>query len=76
MNKNTDINASYPLSKSDSEWREELTPAQYDVLRRKGTEPPFSGRYAFEKADGTYRCAACGAELFSARRLLDLGFTG
>ncbi|HWX75706.1 MAG TPA: peptide-methionine (R)-S-oxide reductase MsrB [Solirubrobacteraceae bacterium] len=73
MNNNTDIKASYPLSKSDSDWREELTPAQYDVLRRKGTEPPFSGRYAFEKADGTYRCAACGTELFSSEAKFDSG---
>src|ERR1700681_3760890 len=51
--------------KSDQEWREELTPAQYDVLRKAGTEPPFTGEYVYNKASGDYRCAACGAMLLA-----------
>ncbi|HEV3228111.1 MAG TPA: peptide-methionine (R)-S-oxide reductase MsrB [Solirubrobacteraceae bacterium] len=61
------------VDKTDAEWREELTPAQYDVLRRKGTEPPFVGGYVYEKRNGTYRCAACGAELFSSGTKFESG---
>jgi peptide-methionine (R)-S-oxide reductase len=59
--------------KSEQEWRKELTPAQYGVLRRAGTEPPFSGDYVYNKASGDYRCAACGAVLFSADTKFDSG---
>ena len=59
--------------KSDGEWREELTPAQYDVLRKAGTEPPFTGEYVYNKAAGDYRCAACSATLFSADAKFDSG---
>ena len=52
------------VSRTEDEWREHLTPEQYRVLRQKGTEPPFTGEYVSAKADGSYRCAACGAELF------------
>jgi peptide-methionine (R)-S-oxide reductase len=61
------------VTKSDAEWREELTPEQYEVLRRKGTEPPFAGAYVYNKDSGMYRCAACGADLFSSDTKYDSG---
>lgn len=52
------------IEKTDEQWREELAPDQYATLRQGATEPPFTGKYVNEKADGTYACAGCGAELF------------
>ncbi len=57
---------SYPVSKSEDEWRRELTPEQYQVLRRGGTERPGTGEYDTTDAPGVYRCAACRAELFTS----------
>jgi peptide-methionine (R)-S-oxide reductase len=59
--------------KSDAEWRAELTPEQYAVCRRKGTEPAFTGKYHATKADGVYRCACCGNELFDSEAKYDSG---
>ncbi len=57
----------------DREWKKKLTSEQYKVLRKKGTEPPFSGKYVETKKDGTYVCAACGTELFSSKNKFDSG---
>ncbi len=64
---------SQQISKTDEEWREELSPEQYEILRRKGTERPFTGKYVYTKDDGTYCCGACGAELFSSDAKFDSG---
>lgn len=54
----------YPVSRPESVWREQLTGPEYHVLREAGTEPPFVGEYTDTMTPGTYACRACGAELF------------
>jgi peptide-methionine (R)-S-oxide reductase len=61
------------IRKTEQEWQQELTPEQYRVLRRKGTEAPFSGEYDHVFEPGTYHCAACGAELFASETKYDSG---
>ena len=61
------------IEKTDEEWRQELTPEQYQILRRKGTERAFTGQYHDAKTPGVYRCAGCGQELFSSDVKYDSG---
>jgi methionine-R-sulfoxide reductase len=61
------------VERTEQEWRERLSPEQYAVLRQKGTEPPFTGKYTYSKDDGIYRCAACGNELFRSDAKFDSG---
>ncbi len=64
------------MEKTDAEWRAELTPEQYYVMRQKGTEPAFSGALYRNHADGTYRCAACGAHYSAPTPSLSPGLDG
>jgi peptide-methionine (R)-S-oxide reductase len=61
------------VQKSEQEWREQLTPEQYEVLRKAGTEAPFTGELVYNKDAGSYRCAACGTELFDSNTKFDSG---
>ena len=61
------------IRKSEEEWREQLTPEQYHVTRRKGTERAFTGEYWNSKDEGTYTCVCCGAPLFSSETKYDSG---
>ena len=62
-----------PAGTTEEEWRKTLTAEQYYICRMKGTEPPFSGKYNANKADGSYSCVACGSELFSSDTKFDSG---
>ncbi len=59
--------------KTEDQWQAELTPERYEVLRRAGTEPAFSGEYVYNKESGMYRCGACGADLFSSDTKFESG---
>ena len=61
------------IRKSDAEWQQELTPEQYAVMRKKGTERPFTGKYVDNHESGMYRCASCGNPLFDAATKYDSG---
>jgi peptide-methionine (R)-S-oxide reductase len=61
------------LKKTDEEWRRQLTQEQYEITRRKGTEPAFTGAYWDAKQDGVYVCACCGQQLFDSKTKFDSG---
>ncbi len=61
------------VKKTEEEWRQQLTPEQYNVARQKGTEPAFTGKYWDNHEDGVYRCACCGAELFDSANKFESG---
>ncbi len=61
------------IQKTEEQWKKELTPEQYHILREKGTERAFTGEYAHTKAAGVYKCAACGQELFDSETKYDSG---
>jgi len=63
----------FKIQKSDDEWRKQLTPVQFGILREKGTERPFTGEYDKFYEEGTYYCAACGAELFTSKTKYNSG---
>ena len=61
------------MTKTDEEWKEQLTPEQYEITQKKGTERPFTGAYYTNKKEGVYRCVCCGTELFSSDTKYDSG---
>ena len=69
--KNAEDAHTYEVTKTDEQWREELTPAEYKVLRAAGTEPAFVGEYTDTKTVGVYSCRACGIELFRSGAKFD-----
>lgn len=70
---NTIMNDTFEVQKSEEEWKKQLTPEQYSVIREKGTERPFTGKFEDHWDKGTYVCAACGNELFKSGTKFDAG---
>ena len=73
MKHSTDTTMKFPVTKTDDEWRQQLTPEQYRVLRQADTERPFTGIYWNTHEPGVYRCAACGQVLFTSKDKFDSG---
>jgi peptide-methionine (R)-S-oxide reductase len=69
----TEATTTREVTKPDELWRQELTPMQYSVLRNAHTEVPFTGEYVHNHQDGSYRCAGCGAKLFSSAAKFNSG---
>ena len=67
------MNLTYPFYKSDQDWKSQLSPEEYRVLREKGTEMPFSGKYNMHKEEGVYKCNACKTTLFESTSKFDSG---
>lgn len=63
----------FEIKKTDDDWRKQLTPVQFNILREKGTERPYTGEYDNFFKEGTYYCAACGAELFTSKTKYNSG---
>jgi peptide-methionine (R)-S-oxide reductase len=73
LSANSDKDTMEKIAKTEEQWREELAPDTYAVLRNAATEPPFTGKYTHEKTTGIYRCGGCGAELFNSETKFDSG---
>ncbi len=65
--------STHNIPSTEQEWRDRLSPEQYEIMRKKGTEHPFTGKYVDVKDDGVYRCAGCGAELFGSDTKFESG---
>lgn len=73
LKSNHEVRMVKKVKKSDEEWKNQLTPEQYRIMREKGTERPFTGKYCHHTEKGIYRCIGCGTDLFSSDTKFDSG---